>query len=521
MGTLLATLELSPPRKGLKAAAGGTASDDEGALARRFQALQARAAAARQGGDAKRVAELDQRTNEAKALLDNIQSGDKAARDKAERALDVVQMQLDDLAVAHAAPAKKYVPSPEAVKFTKHVKATLARIVALEKAHPDDALRMKKAVVAAAGLGASSKERVKATADLETVDRELIKLQGEPAALKAAAPKEELYTIKIGTKQLVNVGKAQVHTELQKVVDDLDRRLKSGFESHCDALKIQREEPFAAWVSGGISSFTAKIHGEEKVDIFDLDIWDKPQNLLFECRQALKRDDFDAVQSAIRPIQDATRLCNAKIKRHTDDSIEAAGTAVEIARKVEDTAADVIEKGTEKLTHSKAAGAAAKAGAKSVFQLFEQVSGKYIAKTQKEINWTDVGKEGAMSLAESIVGHLLEGAMVERFSNLFGPYLSKAKFSEKELAALAVALKLPQPLNRDFLMTKLQRMVKDFLLAKARGFITDLVMDKIKGKKASEPDMTFDELMKSIALKATTGKGLEMFVEFAVEHAKP
>ena len=227
------------------------------------------------------------------------------------------------------------------------------------------------------------------------------------------------------------------------------------------------------------------------------------------------------MQSAIRPIQDATRLCNAKIKRHTNDSIEAAGTAVEIARKVEDTAADVIEKGTEKLTHSKAAGAAAKAGAKSVFQLFEQVSGTYIAKTQKEINWTDVGKEGATSLAESIVSHLLEGAMAERFSNLFGPYLSKAKFSEKELAELAAALKLPAPLNRDFLMTRLQRMVKDFLLAKAKGFITDLVMDKIKGKKASEPDMTFDELMKSIALKATTGKGLEMFVDFAVEHAKP
>lgn len=70
-------------------------------------------------------------------------------------------------------------------------------------------------------------------------------------------------------------------------------------------------------------------------------------------------------------------------------------------------------------------------------------------------------------------------------------------------------------------MTRLQRMVKDFLLAKAKGFITDLVVDKIKGKKASEPDMTFDELMKRIALKATTGKGLEMFVEFAVEHAKP
>ena len=63
--------------------------------------------------------------------------------------------------------------------------------------------------------------------------------------------------------------------------------------------------------------------------------------------------------------------------------------------------------------------------------------------TTHERHTTDVGKEGAASLAESIVGHLLEGAMAERLSNFFGPYLSKAKFSEKELAALAVAFKLP------------------------------------------------------------------------------
>lgn len=100
-------------------------------------------------------------------------------------------MQLDELAAAHAAPAKKYVPSPEAVKFTKHVKDTLARILAVGRAHPDDAQRMKKAAVAAARLGASPKERVKATADLETIDRELIKLQGESAASKADAPKED------------------------------------------------------------------------------------------------------------------------------------------------------------------------------------------------------------------------------------------------------------------------------------------------------------------------------------------
>ena len=418
--------------------------------------------------------------------------------------------------------AKKYVPSPEAVKFTRHLKDTLAHIAALDKAQPKEALRMRQAAVAAGRLGANPKERSSATAALGVIDRELTDALGTGSGeAKAAATKEPRYSLKIGGKQFTDVSKDQVHAELQKIIDDLDRQLKSGFGSHCDALKIQREEVFASWVSGGISSITARLHGKKKVDIFDLNIWDEPQKLLFECKNALKRDDFEAVQHAVDPIRKATRDCNAKIKRHTDDSIEAAGTAIEIARTIEEKSADVIEKSTEKLTHSKAAGAAAKAGAKSVFQLFEQLSGKYIAETQKEIDWGAVAKEGGASLAESIVGHLLEGPMAERFSKLFGPYLSKAKFSEKELVEMATALGLKAPLDRDYLMTALQRKVKDFLLAKAKGFVTEAVVEKIKGKKPSEPDMTLDEMMKSVAIKATTGKGLDMFVEFVVEHAKP
>jgi hypothetical protein len=94
MRALLAALNLSPPKQGLKASGGRASSADDGALAQRFQALQARAAPLREGGDTKRIAELEQRMNEAKTLLDNIAMADKAARDKAERTLDVVQMQL-------------------------------------------------------------------------------------------------------------------------------------------------------------------------------------------------------------------------------------------------------------------------------------------------------------------------------------------------------------------------------------------------------------------------------------------
>ena len=59
------------------------------------------------------------------------------------------------------------------------------------------------------------------------------------------------------------------------------------------------------------------------------------------------------------------------------------------------------------------------------------------------------------------------------------------------------------------------------MIGKAKGFITDAVADTIKGKKAGEPDMSMEELMKHTAAKAGQGKVAELFVEFIVEHAKP
>ena len=336
----------------------------------------------------------------------------------------------------------------------------------------------------------------------------------------AAKPKEERFTMKVGGKQLDNVTKEQACAELGKVLATLERQLQSGFESHCDELKIQRDEPFAAWVSGGITAIKSAVKGEKAVDIDDLNIWDEPRDMLLSARGALKRQDIDSVLPLLPKIGAATGRCASKVKKHNTDSIESAETAVEIARKTEDVAADVLAKGAEKYGGEKA-GIAAKAGAKSVFQLVEQLSGKYIAGTQKELDWTAVAKEGAASIASDLVGVMLKGAMAERFSKLFGPYLKQAHFSEKELIAMARAMNVPPPLNRDFLMTKAQRYVKDFVIGKAKGFITDAVADTIKGKKAGEPDMSMEELMKHTAAKAGQGKVAELFVEFIVEHAKP
>lgn len=520
MGALLAKLGL-PPLPNPAKAEGGAPLVPAADLGKRLETVSARAETASAAGG-KNADELKKRVADAAAAVRAAASGDKAAVEKAHRALDVVQMVVDDAAAGAAAPAKpKYVPSPEAIRFTKHAKATLARIVALEASKSPDAAQLKKAAVAAAKLGQSSKTRDAATAQLEDIDKQLGQLhtEADKAAKGAPASKQPLFTMKVGAKQLTDVTVAQACAELAKVLGSLERELQGGFEAHCEELKIQREEPFAAWVSGGITAVKSALKGEQAVDINDLDIWDAPRDMLFDARAALKRQDPEAVLPYIPRIARATKQAASKVKKYNTDSIESAETAVEIARKTEDVAAEVIAKGAEKYGGEKA-GIAAKAGAKSVFQLVEQLSGKYIAGTQKELDWTAVAKEGAASVASDLVGVMLKGAMAEHFSKLFGPYLQKAHFSEKELEAMAKALKLPQPLNRDFLMTKVQRYVKDFVLDKAKGFVTDAVADTIKGKKADEPDMSIEELMKKTVAKVVDGKFTELFVDFVIVHAK-
>ncbi len=513
MGALLEKLGL--PLPGGLQASGKAPPAPPADLGKRLSSVTAKAAAA-PAAPGKTADEIKKRVEEATAAVAAAASGDPAAVAKAERAIDVVQM-----AVEAAAAPKKYVPSPEAIKFTKHFKETLARIVALEAKKSPEAPELKKTAIAAAKLGQSSKTRAAATAQLEEIDRKVAQLasEGDRSAKAAAAPKEPLFTMKVGGKQLTNATREQACVELGKVVGKLEQELKNAFEAHCYELKIQQEEPFAAWVSSGISSIKAAVKREQAVDINDLNIWDAPRDLLLNARAALRRQDVDGVVPLIPEIVSATRAGSAKIRKYNADSIESAETAVEIARKTEDVAAEVIAKGAEKYGGEKA-GIAAKAGAKSVFQLVEQLSGKYIAGTQKELDWTAVAKEGAASVASDLVGVMLKGAMADKLSKLFGPYLSKANFSEQDLEAMAKLANVPPPINRDYLMTKLQRYVKDFVLDKAKGLITDAVADLIKGKKAEEPDMSIEELMKKTVAKAAEGKFSEMFVEFVLEHAK-
>ena len=209
-------------------------------------------------------------------------------------------------------------------------------------------------------------------------------------------------------------------------VDALEAELKRGFEAHCYELQIQQEEPFAAWVSGGITSLKATVSGDEEVDIMDLSIWDKPNEQLSRARAALRKQDVDAVVALVPKIKQGCRSAMAKVSKHNTDSIESAETAIEGLTEVKEKSADFIKKGAETIG-GKAAGVAVGALYTAAEEAAQQASAVHIAQTQKEIDWGAVAKEGAASAVSDIVGLLLEGPMAEKFSGLFGPYLKEAK----------------------------------------------------------------------------------------------
>ena len=430
---------------------------------------------------------------------------------------------------AHPHPAKKPgAVSADAKQFTQQVMEALLKVDVLAATNAPDAARLRKAIVAAANQGREAKGRDAARKALGLVTMELgmhqVTATAKAATAKAKAdaerakPKEKLYDISVGGRQLRGATATEVCTALKPVVDALEAELKRGFDAHCYELQIEREEPFAAWVSGGITSLKAAVTGDEEVDIMDLSIWDKPGEQLSQARAALRNQDVDAVVALVPKIKQGCRSAMGKVKKHNTDSIDSAETAVEGLTQVKEKSADFIKKGAETLG-GKAAGVAVGAAYTALEEAAQQASAVHIAKTQKEIDWGAVAKEGVASAASDIVGLLIEGPMAEKFSGLFGPYLKEAHFGADELAEMGKAVGLTGPLARDALMTKTQKYVKDFLLDKAKGFITSAVTDAIKDKKPSDPPKPIDELMKDVVKSVATEKLWKKFSEYVIEHA--
>lgn len=424
--------------------------------------------------------------------------------------------------------AKPGAVSADAKQFTQQVMEALMKLDPLAAANAPEVGRLRKAIVDAAKQGKEAKGREAARKALAVAMLEIAALQvgttvraataKAKADAEAAKPKEKLYDVSVGGKQLKGATATEVCAALDIVVDALEAEIKRGFEAHCYELQIQQEEPFAAWVSGGITSLKATVTGDEEVDIMDLSIWDRPNEQLSKARAALRRQDVDAVVALVPKIKQGCRSAMGKVNKHNADSIDSAETAIEGLTQVKEKSADFIKKGAETIG-GKAAGVAVGALYTAAEEAAQQASAVHIAQMQKEIDWGAVAKEGVASAASDIVGLLLEGPMAEKFSGLFGPYLKEAKFGADELAEMGKAVGLTGPLARDALMTKTQRYVKDFLLEKGKSFVTSAVADAIKGKKKDDPPKPMDELMRDVAKGVATDKLFSKFAEFVIARA--
>jgi hypothetical protein len=415
---------------------------------------------------------------------------------------------------AAAKPVSNHAPSPEAAHFTKSFKDLMAKVAALEAARSADAPRLRKAALDAAKLAAHPSGVAAAMTQLTQIDKQLeqARTAAAEAAAGAAAPQGQRYNLRVGSRQLTNATKAETCKALKIELDRLEGNLKNGFEAHCEELKIVREEPFAAWISQGVSRIT----GGQPMP--ELEIWDDARDVVIQARRALKQEDIDALVPMFATIARSTQRGLSQIRKYNADVIDAAGSVVEAAKATQEAAVTVLTKGAERMG-GKPAGVAMAGAANAVFKAAEELSAVHIAQTKKKVDWGAVAKEGAAGFASEMVGHLLHGFLAPRFSQLFGAWLGKAGFSEPLLKEMGRAAGLAGPMPRDYFATAGQKFVSAFLTSRAENLVKDAVAKAIKGKSEEDASVSVEEFMKKVLAGFSKGKLIDEFAEFVVKNA--
>ena len=403
-------------------------------------------------------------------------------------------------------------PSPEAIRVTKHVKALLLELAALDAAKAPEAPHIRAEVMAVAKSAAHAKGVAQATIRLKELDVEVARAKAgrEKAAAEAAAPKERHYTLPLGRQHLVDATETEACKQAKVEYDHLEAELKRGVEAHCHSLKIQQEEAFASWIS-------SKLNMGSQMPA--LEIWDSARDHLASARHALNKRDIDALPSLFDAVKDSTEKGLKSIGKFTESSIQSAERAVKVLEKTKDLSSKVIVKAAERMG-GKEAGVAVGAMYASVLEGAQQMSAVHLAKIQKEVDWSLVQTQGITEFVKGMVELLMTGALAPRFAKIFGAYLGKADFSEKALLEMGHAVGLDGPLPRDYLATAGQKFVTKFLTARAVGLVKNAIdaMAKV-GTKNKEPKVGIEEAMHRIVENAVTDKLLDKFAEFLVGHA--
>ena len=143
-----------------------------------------------------------------------------------------------------------------------------------------------------------------------------------------------------------------------------------------------------------------------------------------------------------------------------------------------------------------------------------------MAETKKTISWQAILKEGAAAAAKNLAGGIAKGFLTERFSSLFGAYLSKAKFPDSVLLEIGKRAGLDGPVPREYLMTATQKFARDFAVDKGVGQITKWVEAAIKGPAEKKKDQSIAEFLERVVKEGIKNGAQDKLVEFLLANAK-
>lgn len=142
-----------------------------------------------------------------------------------------------------------------------------------------------------------------------------------------------------------------------------------------------------------------------------------------------------------------------------------------------------------------------------------------MAETKKTISWAAIAKEGAAAAAKNLAGGIAKGFLTERFSSLFGAYLSKAKVPDSVLLEMGKRAGLAGPVPREYLMTATQKFARDFAVGKGVGQITQWVEAAIKGPAAKKQDQSIPEFLERVVKEGIKDGASKKLVEYLLSNA--
>ena len=411
---------------------------------------------------------------------------------------------------------------PDPLKaFTARLGALMPHIKQALAAGGPLAAQIKKASAEAAALAKARDGAAKAGKKLDEL--ETLVREAQAAARKAAAePEPARVSLVVDGSKLNNVTEAEAREALLAYRRKLHARVEGDYAGHEHLWKVRRENVAAAWVVQGVSKlFRGK-------DLPELDIWDQPRKLLEAAFAQLKKNG--PIDTCAKLLAAAEQECNrshvllVNFQKDTDEAVEVTIEGLKLTRNV---AAATVVAGSGGLAGAAGLSSAATLGVTTataggiaaVNKGAEEWSSVYMAETKKTISWAAIGKEGLAAAAKNLAGGIAKGFLTERFSHLFGAYLSKAKFPDSVLLEMGKRAGLPGPVPREYLMTATQKFARDFVVGKGVGQITKWVEAAIKGPAAKKQDQSIQEFLERVVKEAIKDGASKKLVEYMVTHA--